>query len=780
MSDRIISRRLRINGTVQGVGFRPFVYVLGLQEKLNGTVLNDGEGVEAVLEGTDDQISRFIDRLQAELPPLAKIDDILSEEVPVRNLTGFRILESKTTSVNTGIPADAAVCADCLRELTDRTNRRYRYPFINCTHCGPRYTITRHLPYDRPQTSMSVFPMCPECSKEYKDPADRRFHAQPNACPVCGPHVTLVDNAGREIACADPIAELGSRIRAGEIAAVKGLGGFHLVCDARNAATVRKLRELKSRPSKPFAVMAANVESARSFLDVSAQAEKQLRTPAAPISLCPKLANADLEFPGIAPGLGSIGIMLPYTPIHWLLFFEAAGRPDDPDWINRRQELVLVMTSANYGGEPIVIGNDEAVKELGKVCSCFLIHDRDILVRCDDSVYLSNAAGEIKPIRRARGHTPSPVPLAVDCPDIIATGAWLKNTACVVKGKRAIVSQHVGDLDRVANCLTLRKSIEHLASVFEIRPKYVACDMHPDFYSTRLAEELAAELGAELIQVQHHHAHIASVMAQHGLAEPVIGLALDGVGYGTDGKAWGGELLMVDQNGFSREGHFKEVALPGGDKCAREGWRIAYALLWRNGLLGKAGKAFPYRAVRSIDAMLARKFPIPVSTSLGRLFDAAASLLSVADVSSYEGEAPALLEAVAHRERGQVLSGLVSIRDGILDIDPLLLSLAFRKDKERASADFHTTLAHALSVWAKETAKKRGIGKICLSGGCCLNDLLTTQLKENLKKCGLAAYESTAVPCNDGGVSLGQAWVAALTNLKKENNDHVSGNSRTN
>ncbi len=788
MDERIICRKLRINGTVQGVGFRPFVYVLATEENLKGTVLNDGQGVEAVIEGSDSQAANFIERLRAELPPLAKIDSIVSEELSPQGFENFRILESRSTSVSTGIPADAAVCEACLRELTDKKDKRYHYPFINCTHCGPRYTITAHLPYDRPQTSMKSFLMCPSCLEEYKNPLNRRFHAQPNACPDCGPQVTLLDKEGKELTCEDPIAELHRRLKAGEIAAVKGLGGFHLVCDARNKETVAKLRKLKSRPSKPFAVMMQNPQSIRKLLHVSEEAEKEMRTPAAPILLCPKLEGTDQALEGIAPGLGSIGVMLPYTPIHWLLFFEEAGRPENPDWFKEASDLVLVMTSANHGGEPIVITNEEAVKRLNGICSCFLVHDREILVRCDDSVSRMTSSGEFRPIRKARGHTPAPLTLAEECPQIIALGAWLKNTACLVKGKKAVVSQHIGDLDRASNCKTLKNTVRHLAGIFEIKPQIVTCDMHPDFYSTLLAEELANEFGAELIPIQHHHAHIASVMAQHGLSEPVLALSLDGVGYGLDGTSWGGELLLVDPAGFERIGHLKPVKLPGGDKCAREGWRIALGLLAEKGEVDNktsvdralVDRYLQIPGAQAVQKLLSTGLPVPLSSSLGRMCDAAASLAGVRDISSYEGQAPSEFEAAANGKRGEVLKDLYSFENDLLDIHPLIVAMANHKDPQSASANFHTTVAKAMSDWVILEAKKRNLEKVCLSGGCFLNDLLTTQIKEQLIGAGLQVYESTIYPCGDGGISLGQAWAVAMQyNLKKEALN-VSSNSRAN
>lgn len=764
---RISARRLRINGTVQGVGFRPFVYVLATDENLNGTVLNDGQGVETVLEGEEASIARFMKRLTTELPPLASIETIVSEEIEPSGFTEFKILESHSNAVSTVIPADAAVCRACLSELTNKNNRRYRYPFINCTHCGPRYTITAHLPYDRPQTSMKDFPMCSDCLEEYTDPLDRRFHAQPNACPVCGPHVTLLDKAGLPINTDDPLAEVMRRIKAGEIAAIKGLGGFHLVCDAKNAQAVSRLRERKKRPSKPFALMVQNTASARRIAEVSEEAQKLLESSAAPIVLLPKKPGADDHLVGIAPNLTHIGLMLPYTPIHWLLFFEAADRSEDPLWHEKPNDLTLVMTSANAGGEPLVISNAEAVRLLEGICDCFLVHKRDILIRCDDSVAQAKD-NDVQYIRRARGLVPQAIALPFSGPSVIAAGAWLKNTACLTKGTHAYLTQHIGDLDRVSNDRTLEKAIRHLSEVFEIRPDYIACDLHPDFYSTVLAEKLANEFDVELIAVQHHHAHIAAVMAEHGLKEAVLGLALDGVGLGTDGKSWGGELLKVDPLGFERLKSLSPILLPGGDKCAREGWRMAYALLCQNGLAENAKRLFPFKGASIIERMLASDLPIPESSSLGRIFDTAAALTGVKTHSSYEGEAPVLFQAAGYGTKGRVREDLLEFSESGVNFVPLLLNLTQYSSAAEASADFHETVAFALSRLALAAAEKTKIRKVCLSGGCCLNTRLSRSLRNYLEEGSLSVYEGLRIPPNDGGVSLGQAY-AVLMKLHSNN-----------
>lgn len=762
MTPSLYTRKIRVRGTVQGVGFRPFVYVVAVSEGLTGTVLNDGEGVEIVLQGTKEKQEKFDKRFKKELPPLASIDALEEEYFDSPILSDFKIIDSRTSAVKTIIPADAAICKSCLAELVNPKNRRYRYPFINCTHCGPRYTITAHIPYDRPQTSMKDFPMCPDCHKEYVDPLDRRFHAQPNACWNCGPQLKLKDRHGNPIIAEDPLAEAYKLIKNGAIGAVKGLGGFHLVCDASNPTTVAELRRRKSRPSKPFAVMTANVKSAEKFLSVNSEARALLESSTAPIVLCPKKDNADTLLKNISPGLSTIGLMLPYTPIHWLLFFEEVGRKANFPLDSEEVPLILVMTSANAGGEPLVIDNGEAVKQLKGIADFFLEHNRDILIRCDDSVVRSDSTEPNKLIRRARGYVPKVIKLPRKVPTAIATGSWLKNTACISKDENAVLSQHIGDLDRVSNCTTLSKAVDHLVSTFEIRPEVIACDLHPDFFSTHLAEQLADKYGAKLYPIQHHHAHIASVMAQHKLEEPVIGVALDGVGLGTDGTSWGGEILLVEPKGFKRLAHFKPLSLPGGDKCSKEGWRIASAFLAEHQQSDLAQKLFPRRNVQGIFKLMSSGFPVPVSTSLGRIFDLTAALLGVKDFSTYEGEAPVLLECTAQNKNGRFLREYVRRENGILDIDRFLFHLATRKDKTEAAADFHTTIASVIAEEILEQSKKTGIKKICFSGGCCLNFLLMRQIKTALKNQNLEIYESIEAPCNDGGLSLGQLWAACM------------------
>jgi hydrogenase maturation protein HypF len=771
-------RLLRVRGRVQGVGFRPFVYRLATELGLDGWVRNDGEGVLIALAGDDAPLSRFEARLAAETPPLARIDAV--ESLPARQVSlgaGFAIESSAAGPVTTGITPDAATCHACLAELFDPADRRWRYPFINCTHCGPRFTITAGLPYDRPMTSMARFALCPGCRREYEDPRDRRFHAQPNACPACGPRLALADATGAPIATDDVIAEALARIGRGEIVAVKGLGGFHLVCDARNAEAVMRLRARKHRDQKPFAVMLANVASARRLAAVDASATALLEAVERPIVLVPKGDDCDARLAGVAPGLAEIGLMLPYTPIQFLLFHEAAGRPAGTAWLAQEQPLALVMTSANPGGEPLVIGNDEAIARLGRIADAFVLHDRDILVRCDDSVVRprdpsGRAAashgsritdhGSPSFVRRARGFTPAAIDLARSAPPVLATGAYLKNTACLTRGAQAFLSPHIGDLDSAASRAALEEAVAHLQRVLEIRPEAVAHDLHPDFYSTALALRLAAELGVPAVGVQHHHAHIAAIAAEHRVEAPLLGVALDGVGLGDDDQAWGGELLRIDGAGFARIGHLRELPLPGGDRAAREPWRMAAAVLHELGRSGEITARFAAQpAAAALAGLLARDFNCPRTSSAGRWFDAAAGLLGVSSVMNYEGQAAMQLEAMAARHGGVMLEpGLWRLDGGVLDLLPLAERLIDERDAAAGAALFHSTLAAAMADWIALAARRQKLTTVALGGGCLLNRVLATQLSALLRARGLTVLTAVQAPPNDGGIALGQAWVA--------------------
>ena len=762
---RAVRVRVRVRGAVQGVGFRPFVYRLAHELGLAGWVLNDAEGVLIEVQGTASALDLFTRRLRSEAPPLARVEAI----EPVARATqdaasGFEIRASRAGTVKTAIPPDAGTCDACLHELFDPADRRHRYGFINCTHCGPRYTLTRSLPYDRSQTSMAAFALCPHCRAEYEDPLDRRFHAEPTACAACGPALALVDMEGGAID-GDAIAQTLALIRAGAVVAIKGLGGFHLACDARNAQAVAALRRRKNREEKPFAVMAAALPSALQWVLASADEQALLAAPERPVVLLPMQPGAAARLDGVAPGLAVLGMMLPGTPIQHLLFHEAAGRPAGLGWQQQQpRDLLLVMTSANPGGEPIVTDNASALQRLAGIADAVLLHDRDIVARCDDSVLRVNSSGAPQFIRRARGYTPRPIKLPRGGPSVLASGAWLKNTVCITRGDEAFLSPHVGDLDNKATCDALEEAAAHLMRVLDVRPEIVAHDLHPDFFSSRFAAAYAAAQGLPCHAVQHHHAHIAAVAAEHGITGPLLGLALDGVGLGDDGAAWGGELLRVDGGAFTRLGHLRPLAMPGGDVAAREPWRMAAAVLQ---VLGRgrdiAARFAQQRAADAVAQMLARGLRCPPSSSMGRWFDAAAAMLGVRELAAFEGQAPMLLEALAADGRAPVdsLDGFTVIgTDGVLDPMPLLAALVDEADPARGAMLFHHAMAHGLVRWLAQAAQRTGLRTVALGGGCFLNARLTQLVVSGLQSAGLRVLQAQQAPPNDGGIALGQAWVA--------------------
>lgn len=769
--------RIRVRGQVQGVGFRPFVYRLALELGLSGWVLNDADGVEIEAQGSESALDALQLRLKNEAPDLARVDEVSAVPVEIIELhAGFAILESRAGHPHTAITPDAATCPACLADILDSANRRYRYPFTNCTHCGPRYAITRHLPYDRPNTSMAKFVQCPACQAEYDDPLDRRFHAQPNACPDCGPRLSLLLTDGRRIESDDEIATAVAMLRTGQILAVKGLGGFHLMCDARNVDAVARLRKRKQREEKPFAVMLAGVASIAPFAEQDEAERHLLAARERPIVLLQKKPGCDAMLSGVASGMAELGVVLPYTPLHYLLFHEAAGRPDGMAWLAVPQDLALVCTSANLGGEPLVIGNDEALLRLAGIADAFLMHDRDIVVRCDDSVVRSESghlgafdfAPHLSPltphcqfIRRARGYTPRAIKLARPGRSVLACGGWFKNTICLTRDDEAFVSQHLGDLDNAASCDVFEETVRHLMDVLEIEPEMVVCDFHPDFFSSRFAGDFARQHDIPLLTVQHHHAHIAAVMAEHRLTEPVLGLALDGVGMGLDGQAWGGELLRVDGASFERIGCLRPLALPGGDRAAREPWRMAASAMHALGLGEEIGRRFAQPAAATVRQMLAQNLNSPLTSSCGRLFDAAAGFLGVREISALEGQAAMLLEGLAERH-GPVepLHEGYILKSGELDFLPLLGTLNDSRDSGHGAALFHATLAAGLAAWVAAELEKTGLSGVVFGGGCFLNRVLSTNLAARLEGLGVDIYQARQVPPNDGGLSLGQAWVA--------------------
>ncbi|HET9018379.1 MAG TPA: carbamoyltransferase HypF, partial [Acetobacteraceae bacterium] len=696
------------------------------------------------VEGRD--LGPFLAALRGEAPPLARLEAIEARPAAPRGERGFAIAASAGGRIATRLPPDSAPCEACLDELFDPASRFHLYPFVTCTQCGPRYTLTRALPYDRGNTGMAGFAMCPACARDYADPDGRRFHAEPIACPDCGPRLS------------HPVADIVAALRAGRIVALKGLGGFHLLCDARREAAVAALRRRKGREAKPFAVMLASPASLEGVVAMEGAARALLCGPARPIVLARHRGALALS---VAPGLAEVGVMLPCTPLHHLLFHAAAGAPPGRAWQQAPVDLALVATSANPGGEPLVTDNEEAHQRLAGIADLIVTHDRPIVIRADDSV-MRIVAGQPAFLRRARGFTPDPVTLAQDGPPVLALGGHLKVTATLTRGREAFVSQHVGDLDTAGACRFLDETIAHLTGLLGVRPRVVAHDLHPDFLTTRLA----ARFGVPTLPVQHHHAHAAAVAAEHGVTGPYLGLVLDGYGLGSDGGNWGGEMLRVAPDGFSRLGHLAPLPLPGGDRAAREPWRMAAAALSLLGRGESIAARFPGRPGAALAAMLARG-AFPSTTSAGRLFDAAAGLLGVMEVQHDEGQAAMELEALVAEPR--VLPGGWRLDGGVLDLSPLLAALAVPGVPVAEGAGlFHGTLAAALADWAAWAAQASGLTRIVLGGGCFLNRVLTEALLPRLAARGLQPLCARAVPANDGGLSLGQAAIAAAQFAARE------------
>jgi hydrogenase maturation protein HypF len=732
-------RRVRIRGAIQGVGFRPFVYRLARQNELGGWVLNDGDGVLLEVEGERTEV--FLAGLQNDTPRPARIAEVEVREVPPTGARAFEIRESAGGSIQTVITPDQPVCPDCLRELFDAGDRRYLYPFINCTRCGPRFSLVRQLPYDRVNTSMAVFPLCPACAAEYGDRANRRFHAEATACPECGPRLD------------HPIGAALERLQAGEIVAIKGLGGFHLACDALNERAVARLRRRKDRDEKPFALMAANVASIRQWAHCDEREARLLQSEAHPIVVLQSRGRALAA--GIAPGLPSLGFMLPTTPIHHLLFHAASGAPGGADWLEAPQKLVLVMTSANPGGEPLVTDDREAVRRLSGIADFIVGHDREIAVRADDSV-VRVIDGAPAVIRRARGYVPEPIELARSLPPILAVGAHLKNTVCVTRGDEAFVSQHIGSLDNPEAIRFFGETAQHLLGLLDVRPELVAHDLHPDFASTRYARDS----GLPTLPVQHHLAHVAAVSAERRIPRAVLGLALDGFGLGPEGASWGGELLWVAGARWKRLGHLRELPQPGGDAAATQPWRMGAAALFALGRGDEIATRFAEQAGSAMIAEMLRKgIHSPATSSCGRLFDAACGLLGVVPRASFEGQAPMVLEGLVKTPR--TLRGTWTERDGVLDLWPLLAELVGRDPREGAEL-FHGSLIAALADWVRAAAAATGLREVVLSGGCFLNRVLASGLVQELARSGIEAHLPLQLPPNDGAISLGQAWVAGL------------------
>src|SRR5208337_4284292 len=757
-----VRRQIEVSGIVQGVGFRPYVYRLATGRHLRGTIRNTSAGVTIEIQGPAETVQDFVEHLPAEAPPLARITNVAVHDVPcvaeqVGDVQDFCIVHSREgEEVRTLISPDVAICPDCLREMFDPKDRRYRYPFINCTNCGPRFTIIRDIPYDRPSTSMAMFPMCPACLAEYENPLDRRFHAQPNACWTCGPRVELWDKGGRKIECGDPIVEAISALRSGQVVAVKGLGGFHLAVDATNPAAVALLRQRKRRVEKPFAVMVPDLQAAREICELDGALATVLQSIQRPIVLVPKRTPSAIP-DSVAPCNRYLGIFLPYTPLHYLLLAEGGFK-------------ALVMTSGNLSEEPIAIDNREAVQRLGGLADYFLVHNRDILLRCDDSV-VRVAGGIPRQLRRSRGFVPVPVFLKDDQPSVLAVGGELKNTICLTKGKHAFLSQHVGDLENVESYSFFHEAIQHLERILQIRPEIIAYDLHPNYFSTKWALQ---QSGAKLVGVQHHHAHIASCMAENHLEGRVIGFALDGTGYGTDGNIWGGEVLIAGYEGFERAAHFEYVPLPGGEAAIREPWRMAVSYLAHH--FGREFLNLRIPFVGQLDRaktelllhMVERKVNSPLTSSCGRLFDAVAALIGIRQEVNYEAQAAIELEmamAASEDETAYPMKLLPEDDHWIIGTRPLfealLDDLGQNLPVAAISRRFHNGLVEGFVQLATLLRKKTALQRVCLSGGTFHNFYLSQQLEARLSETGFEVFTQKEVPSGDGGLSLGQALVAA-------------------
>jgi hydrogenase maturation protein HypF len=771
--NRVKGISIRVRGLVQGVGFRPTVWRLAKRFGLTGDVRNDSEGVLIRAFGRTAAIVEFEVALASETPPLARIDVIETASLAGKPPPDFRIVASRSGQVTTGVVPDAATCAACLADIRDPSNRRYRYPFTNCTHCGPRLSIIQAIPYDRASTSMAAFEMCPGCLAEYRDPSNRRFHAQPNACPVCGPKAWLEDVDGRrkpiEPHC-DAIQAAATLIDSGVIVAVKGIGGFHLACDARNADAVARLRERKHRSAKPFALMARDLAMIQDYAEPSDAECALLADPAAPIVLLDRKENGEPLAPGVAPAQSTLGFMLPYTPLHHLIF-EDVSYP-------------LVMTSGNRSDEPQCIANDEARERLAGIADAFLMHDRDIVNRLDDSV-ARVMAGRPRAMRRARGYAPSPLPLPRDfdrAPRILAMGAELKSTFCLLGDGRAIVSQHIGDLEDAATHADYRANLELYRAIFRFEPELIAVDAHPDYHSTEWGQSLAREAGLSVETVLHHHTHVAAVLAEHGLplaTNPVIGVALDGLGLGEGGELWGGEFLLADYRSCRRVAAFAPVPLIGGAKAMREPWRNALAhvhtfLCWDKveALYSRLDvvQRLKQKPIAAALQMMERGLNAPPSSSAGRLFDAVAAALGVCfDAVSYEGQAAIELEALAAPAMDRAAEGyrgaLVEGGPRRLDWTPLwcgiLEDLAAGVDAPLIAARFHVGLAETLARTAASLAQKHGCKRIALCGGVFQNKLLLEATAKALAAHRVEVLSPSLFPAGDGAISLGQAVIAA-------------------
>ena len=751
---------IHVDGIVQGVGFRPFVYGLATKYSIVGWVRNTSAGVDIFLDGPRQTLESFLLELKESAPPLAHIDGIQIDWQPASGFREFKIVESK--AVNDAfqpISPDVSICVDCLRELFDPTDRRYRYPFINCTNCGPRFTIIKDIPYDRPLTTMALFKMCPECGSEYGDPLDRRFHAQPIACPKCGPSIWLDFKQGSGLTSVEKDAAIPAAqdlIARGRIVAIKGLGGFHLACDANNPLVVAELRRRKLRVDKPFALMFPDVETIKKYCLVDEQEKALLESTARPIVLLKRRPGASIALE-TAPGQDTLGCMLPYTPLHYLLF-------------NTDQYEALVMTSGNLSEEPIVTNNQDALTRLDSLADAFLMHDREIHIRCDDSV-MRVFEGEVLPIRRSRGYAPYPVHLRFKPPSILACGGELKNSFCITRGNYAFLSHHIGDLENYETLESFEKGITHFEKLFRVDIQAIAYDMHPDYLATRYAQKRALDQNLPEFAIQHHHAHIVSCLAENSFStdHPVIGVAYDGTGYGEDGSIWGGEFLVSDHRGYRRDFHLSTIRLPGADLAVREPWRIALAWLdhagiaWEEDLPPVKAMHDKANSAGTIRHQLISGLNSPLTSSMGRLFDACSSLAGIRHTVNYEAQAAIEMEARVDPDEG----GSYEFEISSGSVDPTALIHALVRDVRNKinpaiiSARFHNGVADMTLQTCLAIRTQTGIRDVVLSGGVWQNLTLLKNSLSLLRSCGFQVFTHKIVPPNDGGLSLGQAVVAS-------------------
>ncbi|MEA3453523.1 MAG: carbamoyltransferase HypF [Candidatus Caldatribacteriota bacterium] len=752
-----IRKNIIIKGIVQGVGFRPFIHKLVQNYNLSGWVLNSNQGVEMDIEGKTEEINSFASDIKKKLPPLAKIEKVEVNQLPLIGYKGFSIKKSIVKEENSFVlvSPDISICEDCLQELFDPHNRRFRYPFINCTNCGPRFTIIKDIPYDRNKTTMNNFKMCSLCQGEYDDIEDRRYHAQPNACADCGPQVSLYQNKIK-LEGIDPIGKAAKLLKEGKIGAIKGLGGFHLACDATNNKAVARLRRLKNREAKPFAIMSFNLEKIMQYCKLGEKEKEWLVNRARPIVLLQKKEDS-LISPLVAPRNNYLGVMLPYTPLHYLLL--------------KDNFIALVMTSGNTTDQPIIGDNLEALEKLDGIVDFFLSYNREIFNRCDDSV-IKIINNDNVFFRRSRGFVPHPIILDLKLREVLALGGELKNTISFSKENYIFLSQYLGDLKSVETLEFLKDSITSFEKMFSVKPEIIACDLHPDYLSTQYAEEIKVKKGLKVVKVQHHHAHIVSCMAENNVKEKVIGVAYDGTGYGDDGNVWGGEFLLCDLKKYSRVGHLKYYPLPGGDKAIVEPWRMAYSYLYS--IYGPKAKTLDidfsrridYDKLSIIEKMIDKNINSPFTSSCGRLFDAVSSLIGIRDEISYEGQAAMELESfcafgITERYKFSIYKEeekfIIDSQGIFIDI---IADLKKGLDKKIMAAKFHNTVAEFTVDLCGKIRKNTGINKIALSGGVFQNRYLTEKVVSLLEDKGFKVYIQRKVPPNDGGISLGQVVIA--------------------